>query len=233
MFAEVWESLEIQPRGLKRGAWATKYSFQSAVLSSLLHHHPTVDNSCNRTIATDSVLYRTLRWFSSTRSRRIHRRRTAGHLLQLSRPENPNFLQSDKTDNDYWPKLKCKKRKEGSHTPLRLEVMATMGLHVLVCGLYRSALDNSMQSSRPPTAYIKLLNTAQPRCLRLVDIGETCDHLFCRGSYRSTVVNGDWPSDPPIAYKYPPRTATATPNRLVVIGDTFDHLFSFGSYLKQ
>ena len=36
-------------------------------------------------------------------------------------------------------------------TPLLLDIMATMGLHVLVAGLYRSADDNSVQSSRPPT----------------------------------------------------------------------------------
>lgn len=37
-------------------------------------------------------------------------------------------------------------------TPLLRDVIATMGLQVFVCGLYLSAEDNSMQSSRPPTA---------------------------------------------------------------------------------
>lgn len=38
------------------------------------------------------------------------------------------------------------------HTPLRRDVIATIGLQVLVFGLNRSADDNSIQSSRPPTA---------------------------------------------------------------------------------
>ena len=42
------------------------------------------------------------------------------------------------------------------HTPLRLEFIATTGDHWFALGLYRSAVDNSVASSRPPTASILL-----------------------------------------------------------------------------
>ena len=42
-------------------------------------------------------------------------------------------------------------------TPLLLDIMATIGLQVLVAGLYLSAEDNSVQSSRPPTKHKFLL----------------------------------------------------------------------------
>ena len=84
-------------------------------------------------------------------------------------------------------------------TPLLLDIMATMGLHVFADGLYLSAEESSVKSSLPPTAYIWLLKTAQPRCLRRVDMGAIAVHAFFRGSYRSTVFNGLCPSDPPMA----------------------------------
>lgn len=37
-------------------------------------------------------------------------------------------------------------------TPERRDIIATMGLQVLVAGLYLSAEESSVQSSRPPTA---------------------------------------------------------------------------------
>ena len=73
-------------------------------------------------------------------------------------------------------------------TPLLLDVIATTGCHVLVWGLYLSALLSSEESSRPPTAYIMLLYTATPRCFLCVPIGDTLVHVFERGSYRSTKV---------------------------------------------
>ena len=71
-------------------------------------------------------------------------------------------------------------------TPLLLDVIATTGCHVLVWGLYLSALLSSEESSRPPTAYIMLLYTATPRCFLCVPMGDTLVHVLERGSYRST-----------------------------------------------
>ena len=65
--------------------------------------------------------------------------------------------------------------------------MATTGCHVFECGLYLSALLSSVVSSLPPTAYIMLLYTATPKCLRLVPMGATGVQRFVLGSYLSTV----------------------------------------------
>ena len=42
-------------------------------------------------------------------------------------------------------------------TPLLLDIIATIGLQVLVAGLYRSAEESSVQSSLPPTKISRII----------------------------------------------------------------------------
>ena len=67
-------------------------------------------------------------------------------------------------------------------TPERLDFIETIGVQLFLTGSYFSHEFNSVKSSRPPTAYICPLYTAQPKCFRLVVILATICHLFVFGS---------------------------------------------------
>lgn len=137
----------------------TTYNFQSVERAWHRRHRLNDDNSCIRTNAIDSFRDHILRWFWD---RLFHRNRQPHTIVHLQRPNPPNkkhWAMSTKWainimnfDLANTTKSHLNRESKKMLTPLRLDVIATIGLQVFVCGLYRSADDNSMQSSRPPTA---------------------------------------------------------------------------------
>lgn len=115
------------------------------MLSLHLHRLQDDDNSCIHIDAIDSFPDHRLQLFLNKLFHQNRQPHIIAHLQQLNRPI---FKMREIEIN--CPKPNDKFIEE--HTPLRLDVIATIGLHVFVCGLYRSADDNSIQSSRPPTA---------------------------------------------------------------------------------
>ena len=107
-----------------------------------LRHHRAAGSSWFRRNATDSAPDRILQSSSSMSNRRIRLRHTIARSQRRDQPRNTKFIS----------KLSNLKNQTRLLTPLLLELMATIGLHVLVFGLYRSADDSSVASSRPPTA---------------------------------------------------------------------------------